>query len=459
MVIMDESQNVEWKQSWHDDYLKWICGFANAEGGRIFIGKDDQGNVVHLHDFKALMDKIPNKIRDQLGIMCQVSLRGKSGQKYIEIEVPPYEVAVSLRGRYYFRSGSTKMELTGVALTDFLLKKSRKSWDDVLEPNATLSDIDEDSLNIFLKDAKGAGRMPRFSGLKMPEVLDKLRLLTDDGLKRAAIVLFGKDPNKFYPNMSVRIGRFGRNSADLRFHEIIEGNLVRMLFDTIEVLGNKFLVRKINFQGIQRIEKGEYPQPALREMLLNALIHRTFMGPPVQIRVFDEQISVWNEGTLPFGQTIETLKKVHNSRPRNPILADVCFKGGYIDTWGMGTLKIINSCADAGLPEPDIEEMDGGLMVTLYKTVSATNTGNTRNKLGSVLGSIVYELTDRQFELLSIIHDNSKVTYQQLSEKLDIQESAISKHISKLKAKGLLIRLGGTRGHWQVVNPNQDPAF
>jgi ATP-dependent DNA helicase RecG len=109
---MSERQNIEWKQSWHDDYLKWICGFANAIGGIIYIGKNDDGNIVDVVDYKNLMDSIPNKIRNSMGIICDTNLLEEASKHYIEIKVNPYSVAVSLRGRYYYRSGSTKMELT-----------------------------------------------------------------------------------------------------------------------------------------------------------------------------------------------------------------------------------------------------------------------------------------------------------------------------------------------------------
>ncbi len=107
------------------------------------------------------------------------------------------------------------------------------------------------------------------------------------------------------------------------------------------MLNNKFLTKHIDFEGLQRIEKGEYPVAALREMLLNALVHKNYSGAQIQLRVYDDKISIWNEGTLPEGLSFEALKRQHPSRPRNPLIADVCFKGGYIDAWGRGTLKII----------------------------------------------------------------------------------------------------------------------
>jgi ATP-dependent DNA helicase RecG len=364
---MPEQQNIEYKQSWHDDYLKWICGFANARGGTIFIGKDDHGRVVHVPDYGSLMEIIPQKIKDQLGILAEVNLHGEDDKQYIEIITPAYSVALSLRGRYYYRSGSTKMELVGQALTEFLLRKSGKTWDDVPEPAASLSDIDQPSVERYLKDAARAGRLPEVADLSLEELLEKLRLSDRGQLKRAAIILFGKEPGRFYPNMVVKMGRFGKDDAHLKFQETVEGNLIHLLREVPVQLNRKFFTKPIDFEGLQRVEKEEYPVAAIREMLLNALVHRNYMGSMVQLRMYDEKFSIWNEGFLPEGLSLEALRRQHPSRPRNPVIADVCFKGGYIDLWGRGTLKIIASCREAALPEPGMQEQDGGFLVTVFK--------------------------------------------------------------------------------------------
>lgn len=192
---MPEQQNTEYKQSWHDDYLKWVCGFANAQGGVIFIGKDDNGNVVGVGDYKKLMDEIPNKIKDLMGILVDVNLHEEKGLYFLEIITQPYAVPISLRGRYYYRSGSTKQELIGAALTDYLLRKSGKTWDEVSEPTATLDDIDDASLKSYIAASLHAGRIAEVEGLSKADLIAKLRLTDDNGnIKRAAIVLFGKDP-------------------------------------------------------------------------------------------------------------------------------------------------------------------------------------------------------------------------------------------------------------------------
>lgn len=119
---MAESQNIEYKESWRDEYLKWICGFANAQGGTIYIGIDDSGNVVGVQNIKKLMEDIPNKIQSGLGIVADVNKLKKNGKYYLEIKVDPSSFPISYHGEYHYRSGSTKQQLTGIALSEFIIQ-------------------------------------------------------------------------------------------------------------------------------------------------------------------------------------------------------------------------------------------------------------------------------------------------------------------------------------------------
>jgi ATP-dependent DNA helicase RecG len=501
---MSESQNIEWKRSWHDDYLKWVCGFANAVGGTIYIGKDDDGVLTHLENHKVLMEALPNKIRENLGIICDVNLHDEAGEKYIEIRVNPYSVPVSLRGRYYYRSGSSKMEMTGNTLNEFLLKKAGKTWDDVIEEGAGLDDIDDNSIKTFIKDALKSGRMPNDIGeLSTVELLEKIRLLDHGKLKRAAIILFGKDPNRFYPNIKVKIGRFGVNDADLRFQEVEEGNIMELLKTVPNQLNYKFFTKPIDFEGLLRIEKDEYPVAAIREMLLNALVHRSYMGSMIQMRVYDHKLTIWNEGLLPEGMELESLKRHHISRPRNPLIADVCFKAGYIDSWGRGTLKIYEACKEMGLPEPEIISMDGGILVTVHKE----SNNQVTPQVGSLIGGSMEDLTQyieqlqKEFGLLSdriilgketniaflrgnygvitgylrgkygvnteeirkkhnekalfvlgLISIKPDLTRQNIADLLGISLSTIEKNIKKLRDASIIGREGTDKiGYWKII--------
>ncbi len=423
---MAENQNIEYKSSWHDDHLKWVCGFANAAGGTIFLGKNDEGEVIGISDHKKLMDDIPNKIKNYLGIIAEVNLHNKNEKYFIEIITPSYTVAVSLRGRYYQRSGSTNTELIGSALTEFLLRKSGQTWDEILESRATIDDIDQKSVDLFLEAAEKSGRMPDVKGLSLMELLEKLRVADGGKLKRAALILFGKDPGRFYPNLTVKMGRFGKADDDLKFQETEEGNLIQLLQDAPKQLGHKFLIKNISFEGLLRIEKGEYPVAALREMLLNALVHRNYMGAMIQIRIYENKLSIWNEGTLPAGITFADLRGNHPSKPRNPIIADVCFKGGYIDAWGRGTLKIITACREAELPEPEMKEEFGGVMITLFKD---RFTEEQLRKMG---------LNERQVKAVLFVLENGKITNKEYQEKFGVARMTATRDLTELVEKSVL---------------------
>ncbi|MDP8220237.1 MAG: ATP-binding protein [Candidatus Stygibacter frigidus] len=126
---MKENQTVECKSNWRDEFLKWVCGFANSKGGKMLIGIDDTGKAIGLNNSRKLMEDIPNKVRDVLGILVEVNLLQKNGLEYIEIAIAAYPSPISYKGRYYIRSGSTNQEFKGAALDSFLLKKQGLHWD------------------------------------------------------------------------------------------------------------------------------------------------------------------------------------------------------------------------------------------------------------------------------------------------------------------------------------------
>jgi ATP-dependent DNA helicase RecG len=155
---------------------------------------------------------------------------------------------------------------------------------------------------------------------------------------------------------------------------------------------------------MNRIETLEYPIVALREMLLNALIHRNYMGAPTQLRVYDNKLTLWNHGMLPDGITLDKLTKTHSSYPRNPVLARACFLGGYIDSWGSGIMKIVDSCKIAGLPAPVLEEDGGGFIVRLFKD-------NLVEEQLVKLG-----LNQRQIKAVLYVKDKGRITNKEYQE-------------------------------------------
>jgi len=153
-----ENQNNEFKESWRDEYIKWICGFANAKGGKLFIGVNDSGQVVGIENSKKLLEDIPNKVRDVLGIIVDVNVFEENGLEYLEIATDSYPSPINYKGQYHYRTGSTKQELKGHALDRFLLRKYGRTWDSSPLPYVTVDDLDRDTFEFFIKrvgSAKG----------------------------------------------------------------------------------------------------------------------------------------------------------------------------------------------------------------------------------------------------------------------------------------------------------------
>lgn len=213
---MPESQNIEYKESWRDEYIKWICGFANAQGGKIFVGVDDKGHVVGLQNAKKLMEDIPNKVRDALGLLVDVNLLSVDSKEYIEISISPSTYPVNYKGEYHYRTGSTKQLLQGASLTQFLLNKTGTKWDAVPVDGVSFRDLDKESFDIFRREAKKSGRMTA-QDLSMTdeELLDSLNLVVDGKLTRAAVLLFHRKPEKWFGGAYVKTGV----PIQIRIHE------------------------------------------------------------------------------------------------------------------------------------------------------------------------------------------------------------------------------------------------
>ncbi|MES3008230.1 MAG: ATP-binding protein [Pseudomonadota bacterium] len=362
---MKETQQIEWKETWRDEILKWICGFANAEGGVLHIGRNDQGVVVGVPDAERLLEEIPNRVRDILGIIVEVNLREEGGKEYLEIVVEAYPYPVSYKGEYHLRSGSTKQELKGAALSRFLLAKQGLHWDGVPIPRLTLGDCSPAALQWFRDKAAKSGRVDE-QVLADSDTALVASLQLDDGehLKRAAALLFGKEPERFVPGAFIKLGFFITDD-DLRYQDEIHGDLFLQVEKTLDILRAKYLKAYISYEGLQRVETFLFPMPALREALLNAVMHKDYSsGIPIQISVYEHQIVLWNAGQLPERWTLEKLLDKHPSHPFNPLLASAFFRAGYVESWGRGIEKIRRECANHDAPAPLFDTSMSGLMLT-----------------------------------------------------------------------------------------------
>ncbi|PIU62192.1 MAG: transcriptional regulator [Armatimonadetes bacterium CG07_land_8_20_14_0_80_40_9] len=426
-----ETQSIEFKPNWRDEYFKVISAFANANGGNLIIGVDDDGNPVGLKNSKKLLENIPNKVRNKLGIIPSVNIEKRKNKGVVKIVIKPSLVPISYNGKYYIRSGSTTQELKGKELADFLLKKFGKTWDEIVEEKAEFDDLNSETIAKFKRLA--VDRIPSIAEEKdWKTVLEKLNLLENGNLKRAAILLFANNPQKFYIQSCVKIGKF-LTETEIQSTDIVKGNLFEQLENAIGILRSKYLLSKIKFEGIHRRDILEYPYEALREAVINALIHRDYLGTSnIQIRVYDDKLIIMNEGKLPPEVPVEKLKTNHLSKPRNTLLAEIFYFAGLIESWGRGTIKIVDNCLKQGLPEPDFIEEYGVMKVVFYKD---RFTDECLEKLG---------LNERQIKAVMYVKEKGKITNKEYQQIAGVSKPTATRELTTLVDMGLFQQQGIT---------------
>jgi ATP-dependent DNA helicase RecG len=438
-----ETQNIEWKESWRDEYLKWVCGFANAQGGTLFIGKDDKGNLKHLENAKKLLEDIPNQIRDILGLMADVNLHSVEGNDYLEIVVQPYPFPISFRGKYFYRSGSTLQELRGLALTKFLLQRQGKKWDAVPIPNTNVDELKRETIIFFRNKAIKSKRLESDNlDSSDQELMQSLQLYLEEEkmLKRAAILLFHPEPEKYVTGAFIKIGYF-EYEADLVFQDEVRGNLFEQIEKTMDLLFTKYIKALISYENISRVETYEYPREAVREALLNAVAHKDYSGGiPIQIKVFKDRIIIWNDGQLPENWTINNLLRYHASRPYNPDIANTLFRSGYIESWGRGIAKMAEYCLDAQIPKPKYFYEYPDFWVEFKKDVY-------NNEYLTNLG-----LNERQVKAVLYAKEKGKITNSGYQEINDTSDRSASRDLENLVNVGVFKRMGRKKGTYYEID-------
>lgn len=431
---LQESQTIEFKESWRDEYLKTVCAFANTDGGTFYIGINDKSEVVGVDNQKKLIEDLPNKVMNAFVMTVDVVAEEENGKKFVIMTVPKSNIVLSYHGRFYIRSGSTTQEIKGGALQQLLLKANNLSWDEVPVHDADFDDIDPEVVRKFIKQATDYNRLP--SGIdsdNLEQVFHNLKLTTKDGkLTRAAVLMFGKNPNRFFSSAIFKIGRFrGEDPTDLLISDFVEGNLLQMPDRVMDLLKSKYLLSPISFKGLQRIESLEIPEKAMREAVLNAIIHRDYTNTSaIELRVFDQIITLWNYGRLE-ELKIEDLHTIHSSHPRNMLIAHIFYRAGYIESWGRGTLTIINETKKAGLPEPKFKDYMNGVQLSFERNTYLKSSPKP-----------LVKLTDRQSRAVEYVNKNGEITNKIHQELNNISKATATRDLTELVKLGLFQKIG-----------------
>ncbi len=439
-MIFEEAEHIEFKEVWRDEYIKTLSAFANTRGGVLYVGIRDDGSIAGVDNIKKLLENIPNKVIQLLGITIGVDSEDMEGKLVLVIKVDKSEQPISYGGRFYIRSGSTTQELKGNELQKKILKANHISWDEVLMPDASWVDMDYNAIDDFLDKAQRNNRLPQGIDKKdVKAIFNKLYLAQNDVLTRAAVLMFSNKYRLAGHQSFCKIGRFkGESDTELITDDIVEGPLYWMPERIMEILKGKYMSKLFTYDKLWRIETWEYPETALREAILNAVTHRDYTSVSFfTIKVKDHNLQLWNEGELIAPLSIESLLTEHPSKLRNKLIADVFYRAGLIESWGRGTNKILEDALNGGYVEPQFKVTFGGIQVLFVRKEQAKQGVYTDN--GGTNGGINGGINDIETIIINIIKENPGIKANGISQKISSHSKrTVERYIKELKGKGVI---------------------
>ena len=247
-------------------------------------------------------------------------------------------------------------------------------------------------------------------------------------------IIKGKNPQRYCIDARFKIGRFGAGAANLIIQDMVDGDLIRMPDRVMDALDAKYLVRPIHYNRLHREEPLELPEKGLREIICNAIIHKQYDGPDIQMRVYDDRIDLWNFGKLPEGYTFEQMFQPHRSMPRNKLIANAFFYAGLIEAWGRGFEIITNEFTKEGLAVPTFKEEFGGVTATIKREIFLAI------KLGHNKGDDLDEPV------------NELVTAPVLAQEVGVSISTIKRELKALIEGGWIKHFGPDKsGRWLII--------
>jgi ATP-dependent DNA helicase RecG len=376
LVAGGESETLELKKSTGQLSRagKTLCGFLNRRGGTLLFGVAPDLHIVGqivadttLRDIAALLQSFEPQppISIHRVPLPQSNLEVISLQADLRADLIPF----TYEGRAYERIGTTTSAMSQQRYQELLVNRlhSRSRWENQRAEEFKLADLDEEEIRRTARMGISSGRMPETTGADVTEVLDRLGLRVDGCLLNAAVVVYGKRLLPQFTQCELRMARFrGIDKTEFLDQRQLHGHAFTLLEEAI-----LFLRRHLPAAGrvqpglFERADEPLFPFEALREALVNAFCHRDYSSPgsSVSLAVYDDRLEIWSDGSLPFGLTVEDLRREHLSRPRNPLIAEVFFRRGLIERWGRGTQKIIELCTRAGHPEPEFLEQSSAVAV------------------------------------------------------------------------------------------------
>ena len=443
-----ESETLEFKKSTSElkEAIISVVSILNKYGkGEIYFGIKNNGEIIGQRVGERTIRDISKSISDHIEpkIFPKISEIILENKKCIHIEFSGKDKPYYAYGRVYIRVGDEDKKLSSKELEKMILEKNKDKlrWDKEICKGATLDDIDDVLISRFIELAKKSKRINiKNEGKEL--ILKKLNLISDSKITNAGIILFGKNPSVFFDNNLVKCGRFkGVIKEEFIDMKDFNGNLFDNLDNAISFFKEHLRITA-KIKGLLREEKWEIPIEALREAIINALIHRNYFDNSfVYIKIYDSKIVIANPGKLHESLKIADLYKEHESKLRNPLLAKVLYYAGFIDVWGRGSLNIIEELASEGLDKP-VFEQGGGSFRVIFKRSEGVNVG-------------VNVGVNALFDYIEMNPGKRVIHFE---KDFDVTSRTIERWLTQLKKEGKIEFKGSSKtgGYWKIVKNDKN---
>ena len=466
LIAGDETKTIEMKKTTGElkDAMHSACAFLNTNGGWLIFG-------ITPVSLKILGQNVTDATRREMA----AALRGIEPRVNVDVEyvaVPdredcyvialhfgaycPGSVPYTYDGCPYWRQESTTERMPR-DVYDERLRESRSglfAWENRQAQGVGVADLSEERILGAVRAGVRGGRVP-VSAMDEPveTILKRWGLLAEGKPNNAAVALFAGRVTD-YPQMSLRMARF-RGTEKLSFidNQRAEGNI----YDLLDA-GMAFCFKHLNLsgevRGLVREEHLEIPQEALREALINALAHRTYdaYNATLSLGIYDDRVEITNPGRFPVGVTPENIKSFHESRPMNQKIAQVLYRSTYLESWGTGIGRMVDSCVAAGLPEPEYGILSDGTIVLTFRKAASKDVRNApENASVNAPVNASVKLSETEKRIMELLKSDGYYTYDMMSEKLSVNRTTIMRNVQSLVKKGLLRRVGADKnGYWEI---------
>jgi predicted HTH transcriptional regulator len=435
LLARHEGKTLEFKRdaSSPGPLLRTLSAFSNTAGGTLLLGvKDRSRQVIGVRDPLDMEERIMNVASDGIRpqILPEVEVLPCRGKSLVAVTVfpgplRPYYVRTLGREKgSYVRLGSTNRPATPEILAELERTARNVSYDEQGLPH-----LDRAAIDFELAQARFEGRRR----LRW-EDLQSLGIVQREGRREVAtvggILLFGRDRLREFPDARIRLAAFaGANRSSILDRLDPSDDLIQSIEDALRFIGRNTATGMV-VEGSTRRDMPAFPPIALREAVINAVVHADYSqtGSPIRVAVFADRIEIENPGPLPFGVTLREVRR-GISKLRNRVLGRVFHELGLIENWGSGIDRMTRACEDMGLPSPELEELGTTFRVTLL----ARRRGPPR------------EMSGTPGRLLKLLADGASLSTSAMAESLGLTPRTVRKHVRRLLEEGRIAEIGMSR--------------